>query len=72
MLWSPPVADLRVEPKPLLAAEALTSEQALNAHDAEVEAWGERGWLQVGRLCRWAQEMGATGVSCPKVSGSPD
>ena len=60
----PPAADLAVEAKPALSIEALASEKALNDHDAAVEAWGERGWLAVGRLCRWATEMGAKGLDC--------
>lgn len=55
----PPSADLRVEPKPRLAADALASDNALAEHDAAVEAWGERGWAAVGRLCRWAEATGA-------------
>lgn len=62
----PPAQDLAVEPKPLLSPEALTSEKALNDHEADVEAWGERGWAAVARLCRWSVQMGAKGLNCPK------
>lgn len=55
----PPSADLKVEAKPLLSVEALTSDKALAEHDAAVEAWGERGWATVARLCRWSVEAGA-------------
>lgn len=55
----PPSADLKVEAKPALTVEALTSDNALAEHDAAVEAWGERGWAAVGRLCRWAEASGA-------------
>lgn len=55
----PPSADLRVEPKPELPVEALASDNALAEHDAAVEAWGERGWAAVARLCRWAEASGA-------------
>lgn len=55
----PPSADLRVEPKPKLAAEAIASDNALAEHDAAVEAWGDRGWATVARLCRWAEAAGA-------------
>lgn len=36
-----------------------------NDHDAAVEAWGERGWLAVGRLCRRAAANGAKALDCP-------
>ena len=60
----PPVADLTVEAKPRLDPAALSSEAALDAHDIAVESWGERGWLAVGRLCRWAKANGMA-VACP-------
>lgn len=60
----PPPADLRVEAKPRLDPAALDSEAALDAHDSAVEAWGERGWAAVTRLCRWAQANGAAGLGC--------
>ena len=55
----PPSADLKVEAKPQLAAEALASDNALAEHDAAVEAWGERGWAAVARICRWSEAGGA-------------
>lgn len=55
----PPSADLQVEAKPVLTVEALASDNALAEHDAAVEAWGERGWAAVGRMCRWAVTNGA-------------
>ena len=55
----PPSADLKVEAKPVLSVEALASDNALAEHDAAVEAWGERGWAAVGRICRWAEDTGA-------------
>jgi predicted small lipoprotein YifL len=61
----PPAADLRVEPAPVLDPAALNSDKALNAYQAERDAWGEAGWLQVARVCRWARDMGAK-VECPK------
>lgn len=63
----PPSADLRVEAKPRLDPSALDSEAALDAHDSAVEAWGERGWAAVGRLCRYHQRMGMTlPFECPR------
>lgn len=55
----PPSADLRGEPKPRLDPTAVDSEAALDAYEIELEAWGERGWAAVGRLCRWSVRMGA-------------
>ncbi|EGF96717.1 hypothetical protein BDIM_05250 [Brevundimonas diminuta ATCC 11568] len=43
----------------------LTSRIAGEKHDNAVEAWGEAGWAQVGRLCRFFDEMGMKGLSCP-------
>lgn len=67
----PPSADLAVEAKPLLDPAALSSEAALDAHDIALETWGERGWAAVGRLCRWHQEMGMKGLSCPPPPQTP-
>ncbi len=61
----PPSADLAVEAKPIMPAEAVRSEAAGIAHDIAVEGWGERGWATVGRLCRWAADNGMKGLSCP-------
>jgi len=44
----------------------VTDPKAADAYNADVESWGERGWLTVGRICRWAQANGATAVDCPK------
>jgi hypothetical protein len=43
----------------------LTSRIAGELHDNAVEAWGEAGWAQVGRLCRFFDEMGMKGLDCP-------
>lgn len=60
----PPVEDLRVQPKPIPSDEVLTSRIAGELHDNAVEAWGEAGWAQVGRLCRFFQTMGVKGLDC--------
>jgi hypothetical protein len=62
----PPSVDLIVQPKPVLDPDALTSDKALNEYDAQIEGWGSAGWLQVARICRWAQANGAKGLSCPR------
>ena len=61
----PPSADLAVEPKPLLAPEAIYSEAALDAYDIAIEARGDRLAAQVGRLCRFFDTMGMRGLDCP-------
>lgn len=73
----PPSADLQVEAKPQLDPSVLAkcheagddpaacSDAALTAHDIALEAWGERGWGAVGRLCRWAERNGAKELGCP-------
>lgn len=68
----PSAADLRVEPKPLLDPAALGSDEALDAHDNAVEAWGERGWRTVARICRQVEswEKGRQlPFDCPAVPG---
>ena len=60
----PSSADLALEPKPVPTDDIVTSAQAAAEYDAAVEAWGERGWLQVGRLCRYFKGHGME-VSCP-------
>lgn len=67
----PPSADLAVEPKPVLAPEAILSEAALDAHDIAIEARGDRLAAQVGRLCRFFDEMGMKRLSCPPPAAPP-
>jgi len=43
----------------------VTDPKAGDAYNADVESWGERGWLAVGRICRWAKANGATALDCP-------
>lgn len=61
----PRAEDLRVQPKPIPSEDVLTSRIAGELHDNAVEAWGEAGWAQVGRLCRFFDEMGMKGLDCP-------
>lgn len=68
----PPVADLAVEPKPLLDPAALESEAALDRYEIELELHGDRGWQQVGRLCRYFEERSMPGLSCPPPPRRPD
>lgn len=67
----PPAEDLRVEAKPVPPIEVLTSREAGEKHDNAVEAWGEAGWAQVSRLCRFFDEMGMEGLSCPPPEAVP-
>jgi len=60
----PPRADLVVEEKPVPTDDIVTSAQASAEYDVAVEGWGERGWLQVARICRWAKGHGMV-VECP-------
>lgn len=63
----PSADDLKVRPKPVPTIEMLASEQGHLQHDAAIEAWGTDGWLQVGRICRWAVNNGARlTFKCPK------
>lgn len=63
----PPPVDLASEPKPVPAPEIVTDDHAAAAYSAAIEAWGERGWAAVGRLCRWAARNGMK-VECVRVS----
>jgi hypothetical protein len=60
----PRAEDLRVQPKPVPPDEVLTSRIAGEIHDNAVEAWGEAGWAQVARLCRFFDQMGMRGLAC--------
>lgn len=61
----PPAADLKVEPKPVPGVDIVTSAAASAEYDVAVESWGQRGWNAVGRICRWAKDLGAPGIDCP-------
>jgi len=67
----PSATDLRVEPKPVPPDEVLTSRIAGEMHDNAVEAWGEAGWAQIGRLCRFFDDMGMEGLNCPPPEVPP-
>jgi hypothetical protein len=67
----PSAADLAVEAKPVPGPDIVTSAQAAGAYDISVEAWGERGWRTVGRLCRWAEGLGMQGLDCPPPPSAP-
>lgn len=60
----PPAADLVVLPKPVPPDAVLTSRIAGEQYDNAVEAWGEAGWAQVARLCRFFDEVGMRGLRC--------
>ncbi|MNS13808.1 hypothetical protein D3C72_454090 [compost metagenome] len=67
----PRAEDLRVLSKPVPSDEVLTSRIAGEQHDNAVEAWGEAGWAQVGRLCRFFNEVGMKGLDCPPLEIRP-
>lgn len=60
----PPAADLKVEAKPVLDPSAVGSDKALNDYDVAVEAWGQRGWDAVKRVCTWAKANGMPSAPC--------
>ena len=62
----PPAADLTVEPAPVPTVEILTSRVAGEKYDNARDAWGERGWAQVSRLCRFFDHMGMPDLDCPE------
>lgn len=62
----PPASDLRVQPKPVPPDEVVTSRIAGELHDNAVEAWGETGWAQVARLCRFFAAMEMKRLECPQ------
>lgn len=66
----PPAADLTVEAKPPPTVDILTDAAADARYNNAVEAWGERGWTAVARLCRWARANGAA-VDCPEPRRFP-
>lgn len=61
----PPVADLTVEPKPPFPDAAITDDAVSAQYGSDVEAWGERGWASVARLCRWAAANKMVHPTCP-------
>jgi len=67
----PSAADLTVKPRPVADAAGLTSEAALDRYETDLELWGEEGWLQVGRLCRFFDEMGMPNLNCPAPEVRP-
>lgn len=63
---------MRPEPKPVPPLEVLTSREAGEKHDNAVEAWGERGWLALGRLCRFHRDQGMPlPFACPPAPEAP-
>lgn len=50
---------MRTETKPVPGPEVLESEAEARKFDSALEAWGERGWAAVGRICRDAVRKGA-------------
>jgi len=54
---------LAIEKKPEITEAVLTSAIADEEYDSHVEAWGERGWAAVARICQWAKAHGSD-VEC--------
>lgn len=55
----PPVEDVRTEAKPVPGDDVFESDAAAQRYNSSIEAWGERGWAAVGRICRDAVRKGA-------------
>lgn len=62
----PPPADLEAvtEPKPKPTVDIVTSAQAAERYNAEVEGWGDRVSAAGARLCRYYRDLGMK-VDCP-------
>lgn len=63
----PPVADLTVEQKQVMPIEAITDDRAAADYSSYIEAWGDRGWAAVARLCRWAERNKLPHPDCPRA-----
>lgn len=61
-----PAQDLAVKPKPVMPDTAITDDTVNAQYNSDVEAWGDEGWAQVARLCRWSAANKLTNVVCPK------
>ena len=59
----PPAQDLVIEPKPAVTEAVLTSAVAAEEYNSALEAYGDRGWAAVKRICQWAKAHGAK-VEC--------
>ena len=66
----PPRADIEAatEAKPAPTAEIVTSSQASDRYNVEVESWGDRVSAAGGRLCRYFKRTGMA-VDCPAPKG---
>lgn len=66
----PPANQVRVEPKPLPTDGIVTDPAAYALYQSAIEAWGERGWSAVGRICRDAVRRGAAYPDgwCPEAA----
>jgi len=67
----PSATDLRVQSKPVPPDDVLTSRVAGEQYDNAIEAWGETGWAQIARLCRFFDALKMKGLDCPKPPPKP-
>jgi hypothetical protein len=44
---------------------AITDDAVAAKYSSDLEAWGDRGWATVARLCRWAQANAMSHPICP-------
>jgi hypothetical protein len=64
----PPATDIKAvtEPKPIAPVDIVTSENAAENYDIELESWGDRVSAAGGRICRWVVDnKGKLPFSCP-------
>lgn len=47
---------MRPEAKPTPTIDILTDSDAEARYNSAVEAWGERGWTAIARICQWAKD----------------
>ncbi len=51
----------------------MTSREAGEKHDNAIEAWGDRGWRAVARLCRFHHAQGMPlPFTCPAAPAAPE
>lgn len=58
---------MTVERKPVLPDAAIADDAAAAQYSSDVEAWGDRGWAAVARICRWAAANNMAHPACPET-----
>jgi hypothetical protein len=61
-----------IDPKPQITEQTLTSDQAHEQYNADIETWGDGLYAGGARLCRWFKRVGMKlPFDCPTVA-APD